>query len=224
MSNKNVPQAYRSIIDKVVASVRPDFEENGIDENVLIALQQSWEAKLALSRVADFSSDPRLGAYQAMLPPLLDESAKKDVSVAADGSSTSVKQEDGLAASTSSSANGQDKASLDGSELKNGTAASSTAATSAASASTAKPKPKPDADSNEINSDLDESDSDLLSDDEDNDEFGDGNDRDEGDVIIALYEKVQRVKNKWKITLKDGIISVKGKDYLFQKCQGEFEW
>ena len=34
------PQAYRSIIDKVVASVRPDFEENGIDENVLIALQQ----------------------------------------------------------------------------------------------------------------------------------------------------------------------------------------
>ena len=131
------PQAYRSIIDKVVASVRPDFEENGIDENVLIALQQvralsclslapsprkqgrnrglmlcalgqSWEAKLALSRVADFSSDPRLGAYQAMLPPLLDESAKKDVSVAADGSSTSVKQEDGLAASTSTSlANGK---------------------------------------------------------------------------------------------------------------------
>jgi len=223
MSNKNVPQAYRSIIDKVVASVRPDFEENGIDENVLIALQQSWEAKLALSRVADFSSDPRLGAYQAMLPPLLDESAKKDASVAADGSSTSVKQEDGLAASASSLANGKDKAS-DGSDAKNGATAPSTASTSAASTSTAKHKPKPDADSNEINSDLDESDSDLLSDDEDNDEFGDGNDRDEGDVIIALYEKVQRVKNKWKITLKDGIISVKGKDYLFQKCQGEFEW
>lgn len=34
------PQAYRSIIDKVINSVRPDFEENGIEEAVLQALQQ----------------------------------------------------------------------------------------------------------------------------------------------------------------------------------------
>lgn len=34
------PQTYRQIIDKVIASVRPDFEENGIEENVLAALQQ----------------------------------------------------------------------------------------------------------------------------------------------------------------------------------------
>lgn len=31
---------------------------------------KTWEARLASSRVADFTSDPRLGAYQRMLPPL----------------------------------------------------------------------------------------------------------------------------------------------------------
>jgi hypothetical protein len=61
-------------------------------------------------------------------------------------------------------------------------------------------------------------------------------------LVIALYEKVrplspfhlalqtalmrrraeqvQRVKNKWKVTLKDGLVSVNGKEYLFAKCQG----
>ena len=29
-----------------------------------------------------------------------------------------------------------------------------------------------------------------------------------------------RVKNKWKCILKDGMIHVNGKDYLFSKCTG----
>lgn len=29
-----------------------------------------------------------------------------------------------------------------------------------------------------------------------------------------------RVKNKWKCILKDGMIHVNGKDYLFAKCTG----
>lgn len=32
--------------------------------------------------------------------------------------------------------------------------------------------------------------------------------------------QVQRVKNKWKVTLKDGLVSVNGKEYLFAKCTG----
>lgn len=32
---------YRAIIDKVVNGVRPDFEENGIEEAVLVHLQQA---------------------------------------------------------------------------------------------------------------------------------------------------------------------------------------
>ena len=50
-----------------------------------MGFNQSWEAKLAQSRVADFSSDARLGAYQRMLPPL--EESVKDTSVLANGNS-----------------------------------------------------------------------------------------------------------------------------------------
>ena len=32
--------------------------------------------------------------------------------------------------------------------------------------------------------------------------------------------QVARVKNKWKCILKDGMIHVNGKDYLFAKCTG----
>jgi len=71
----------------------------------------------------------------------------------------------------------------------------------------------------EINSDLDDSDSDNGDGDE-----GPGNAQADQDIVFCTYDKVARVKNKWKCTLKDGMIHVNGKDYLFAKCNGEFEW
>jgi len=44
------------------------------------------------------------------------------------------------------------------------------------------------------------------------------------DIVFCTYDKVARVKNKWKCILKDGMIHINGKDYLFAKCTGEFEW
>ena len=43
-------------------------------------------------------------------------------------------------------------------------------------------------------------------------------------VMLCTYDKVQRVKNKWKCTLKDGILRVDGSEILFHKGSGEFEW
>ena len=80
-----------------------------------------------------------------------------------------------------------------------------------------KPDIKDEDDENAINSDLDDSDDDgqgQMGDDDD--EFG--------DTILCTYDKVQRVKNKWKCTLKDGIMSVNGKEWVFHKGMGEFEW
>ncbi|KAK7445437.1 transcription factor IIA subunit alpha [Stygiomarasmius scandens] len=73
-------------------------------------------------------------------------------------------------------------------------------------------------DAEAINSDLDDSD---IDDEEDEKEEGTGVD---SDIVFCTYEKVTRVKNKWRCTFKDGIIHVNGKDYLFAKCNGEFEW
>lgn len=42
----------------------------------------------------------------------------------------------------------------------------------------------------------------------------------ETDIVFCTYDKVARVKNKWKCVLKDGMVHVNGRDYLFQKCTG----
>lgn len=96
------------------------------------------------------------------------------------------------------------------------------------------PQPQPSAstsaDSEAINSDLDDSD---TGDEEEADEGAAG----ETDIVFCTYDKVSRivvlgklhqanlsqvarVKNKWKCVLKDGMIHVNGKDYLFSKCTG----
>nr|POE79736.1 transcription initiation factor iia large subunit [Quercus suber] len=80
-----------------------------------------------------------------------------------------------------------------------------------------KPDVKDEDDENAINSDLDDSD------DENQENMGEDDDE-MGDSILCTYDKVQRVKNKWKCILKDGVMSVKGKEWVFHKGTGEFEW
>ena len=54
-------------------------------------------------------------------------------------------------------------------------------------------------DSDAINSDLDDPEDDLAN--------GDDSDDETMDYMLCTYDKVQRVKNKWKCTLKDGILT-----------------
>ncbi|KAL5335331.1 transcription factor IIA, alpha/beta subunit [Aspergillus crustosus] len=75
---------------------------------------------------------------------------------------------------------------------------------------------KEEDDEDAINSDLDDPD-DLVAEDADDDDAV-------GQVMLCTYDKVQRVKNKWKCTLKDGILTTGGREYVFHKGQGEFEW
>jgi transcription initiation factor TFIIA large subunit len=79
-----------------------------------------------------------------------------------------------------------------------------------------KPEIKDEVDSDVINSDLDD-------DDDGQGELGEDDDE-QVDTILCTYDKVQRVKNKWKCTLKDGIMSANGKEWVFAKGMGEFEW
>lgn len=59
-------------------------------------------------------------------------------------------------------------------------------------------------DEDAINSDLDDPD-DLANEDQEGEDAI-------GQVMLCTYDKVQRVKNKWKCTLKDGILSTGGKE------------
>ncbi|KAL2134153.1 hypothetical protein VTI74DRAFT_915 [Chaetomium olivicolor] len=71
-------------------------------------------------------------------------------------------------------------------------------------------------DEDAINSDLDDPD--------EGEENDDGDDDSMGHMMLCMYDKVQRVKNKWKCILKDGVLTVNGKEYVFHKATGEYEW
>ena len=63
----------------------------------------------------------------------------------------------------------------------------------------------------DLNSDLDEAD-------DDNEETAADH------IVLCQYEKVSRTKNKWRCVLRDGVMHLNGRDYLFHKATGEFEW
>jgi transcription initiation factor TFIIA large subunit len=69
-------------------------------------------------------------------------------------------------------------------------------------------KPEEDPD-DAINSDLDDPE-DALND-------GDNSDDENVDYMLCTYDKVQRVKNKWKCTLKDGILTTNKKEYVMDQ-------
>lgn len=59
---------------------------------------------------------------------------------------------------------------------------------------------------------------DDVSDEEDNELF------DTENVVVCQYDKIHRSKNKWKFHLKDGIMNLNGRDYVFSKAIGDAEW
>ncbi|KAJ7707380.1 transcription factor IIA, alpha/beta subunit-domain-containing protein [Mycena rosella] len=252
MSNKIVPAVYRSVIDEVITAIRPAFEEFGLADEVLHELQHKWETKVIASRVAEFDPGPpaqrlhphpppavaaaaatALPHYAAYVPPSAARAPTPAVKTepAPDPRYPSyalpallgpqfpgfpaslghagmyrVPQTDGPAHSESDE---------DDSDGGGGVFAPRTA-----HPSLPQPKAKPSAaepvDDEAINSDLDDSDTENE---EDPDDAGP-----ETDIVFCTYDKVARVKNKWKCVLKDGMIHTNGRDYLFGRCTGEFEW
>lgn len=61
-----------------------------------------------------------------------------------------------------------------------------------------------------------------------NDDISDDEDADDmfatDNVIVCQYEKVVRNRNKWKLIFKDGIMNLKGKEYVFHRTCGLADW
>ena len=43
-------------------------------------------------------------------------------------------------------------------------------------------------------------------------------------TVHCVYEKKKKVKSKWKVSLKAGIMHIEGKDTAFSTCNAEFFW
>jgi transcription initiation factor TFIIA large subunit len=87
----------------------------------------------------------------------------------------------------------------------------------------ATPKPR-----NDAGDDDDDDEPPLNEDDDDDDELDDleqGEDEPNTQhLVLAQFDKVTRTKNRWKCTLKDGIMHLNGRDVLFNKATGEFDF
>ena len=97
-----------------------------------------------------------------------------------------------------------------------------------------------DDDDDDADDDDDDDDDDLDKEDEDNEDGGaeeeplgsddDISDEDPADlfdtenVVVCQYDRITRARNKWKFHLKDGIMNLNGRDYVFQKANGDAEW
>ncbi|KAJ3325538.1 transcription factor IIA subunit alpha [Gonapodya sp. JEL0774] len=64
--------------------------------------------------------------------------------------------------------------------------------------------------------------SDGIGSDLDSDSSGTG--PEESDLCLCQYDKVQRTRNKWRCGFRDGVLNIAGKDYLFHRAGGDFEW
>jgi len=94
-----------------------------------------------------------------------------------------------------------------------------------------------DDDVDDADDDIDDDDEDLIEEDEDQGQEeeplnseDDVSDHEPADltetfnVMVCQYDKITRSRNKWKFHLKDGIMNLDGKDYIFQKAGGDAEW
>jgi len=291
MSNKIVPTIYRSVIDDVVSSIKHEFDEYGVAEDVLAELQHKWENKVIASHVAEFEAPhhppapqhhfpphpmhmihphyaspypppppPQNGAQphvkaepvdnryilngpqgvQYTLPPLpgpqMTTTARPQPPPPHVGGQTSVlsfpsgpvaRPPPGRTYLSPTSASASGPPTQSGQRIPQVDGPSDSDSDSPSPSSYApRPShpslPQPQAqsqsstntdDAEAINSDLDDSDTE-----------GDEEAEETTDIVFCTYDKVARVKNKWKCVLKDGMIHVDGKDYLFAKCTGEFEF
>ncbi|ORZ32478.1 transcription factor IIA, alpha/beta subunit [Catenaria anguillulae PL171] len=252
MSNSVIPNLYRDIINKVIEDARVDFESYNIDESILDELRITWEKKLFESRVADFSfieedeyyGEPAAAAAPAapapapvpaapvaaagaaaanpQMPPMFQFNAPVMGSFAPEGrprpppastqpnASDAVPQYDGPADDVESASS----SAVSTSASLSTPAVASSHVVSPMIQQVDGADDDPDDDPDAINSDLDD-------DDEDADDEADAEAQNQ---ILCLYEKVNRTKNKWKCTMREGIIHVNGKDYAFSRLTGDYQF
>jgi len=246
MSNTIVTHVYKWIIENVVENVKKDFSSMGVEESILQEFQRNWELKVINSKVANFQkfsvnedyyAQPTYDQYnsatttsdlinqnnfqfppftesQYSVPPTYNSVQTKIEPISNtinSQSSSNIPQTDGAndELTTEDIDKIIEKKILEVNEKE------------------VKDKGKKIA---QVDGEDDDDDDDLNYDDNINSDLDDDDDDDNDDenetehLILCQYEKVTRIKNKWKCSLKDGIINVNGKDYLFQKATGDFEW
>lgn len=105
---------------------------------------------------------------------------------------------------------------------QNDASASTLKRESAASATASSNPPAPQApESNKRSRAEDELGSDL---DDEEDDLNGGDDENINDLILCQYEKINRVRTRWRGVLRAGIVHIENADYCFSRANTDFDW
>lgn len=253
MSNFEASKLYEAVIEEVITDSRQDFEDSGIDESTLQELKKLWCEKLSQSRVASFTwNEENLdeGLHAGLIPAPMKESSLlinqeleiphisqydppvKDLpnhtgpnysmGIELPTLKQEFTEENGLILPKVNQSDGPIEFTL---YLNNETLQSikQRVQRQADGPNDSNHNIEGGNDDDDIFNDSDDINSDL--DDELDSEKSDDEETElEGQIMLCLYDKVQRVKNKWKCNLKEGVANIDGKDFVFQRATGESEW
>merc|ERR1719184_124526 len=213
------------IIAGVMDGVRQSFIDSGVDLEVLAKLEELWVSKLKSS------GSPGVAIADVLVPAPLPRRTKCDKSKETENT------ED-----VGSKTNRTCKNDIENieTELQNVPLISSPSVSKVKKRKHRRPKilqvdgPADSSDEEDAVDDDDDGDDDDDDDDgveeeplgsEDDISDEDASDLFETDnVVVCQYDKITRARNKWKFHLKDGIMNLNGKDYVFQRANGDAEW
>ncbi|QEU62060.1 Toa1 [Kluyveromyces lactis] len=229
MSNIEASKVYETVLETVINDVRQEFEDSGVDEQTLQDLKRIWQMKLSESKAATFIWDPEnTTSTSTVAEPVvkLQNGEFNDNSINHSGDATSAGEADIIGSNINNGSSdmvNNDELQIEDNEMKPKQEIEFSMndpdgdLTKQLKLQAKQAKKSALLETDEINSDLDDSDDDYVNMDVE-DEGADVN------MMLCLYDKVLRVKNKWKCNLKEGVVTIDHKDFAFQKAQGESEW
>jgi transcription initiation factor TFIIA large subunit len=213
---------YKGVIDDVINTVRDLFNEEGLDEQILMDLKTTWEKRLAETRAVPEvkDTDSAAAGASAATTTRTGRNNRTTAAATAAAAAAALQHQQALAAVPQLSPfRTNDVVQLDG------------------------PHDTSDEDEDDEDGkdgDDDHDDGDEEKNEEENDSPGEDeeplNSEDDvsdeepnelfetDNVVVCQYDKITRSRNKWKFHLKDGVMNLNGKDFVFQKANGDAEW
>lgn len=210
-------ELYNSIVDDVIDNLKEAFSEEGVEEDILKHLKEGWLRRINESRQARQAPQHQ---PTSVIVNNLNNTSNNNSNSNNTSSSTTASSTNSISNNNNTNKTPTFVPQLDGS---NGTS-------------------DEDNDDDESDGDFADNDDDVdVSDEEDRadtpreeeDPLNSGDDvsNDESsemfetdNVVVCQYDKITRNRNKWKFHLKDGIMNINGRDYVFQKAVGDAEW
>ncbi len=244
----------KKIIDDVFEGVGSAFAEEGVGDDVMALLKKLWISKLAArgteEGTTDIVEDEEAEALAVAASGRSEELATESDSTPSPIHGFDESGEPVPASSTSLSKKFGLPSSITVTPSTSGGLGARPKTTMKKRSKSLQQLDGPNDTSDDEDNDEDDSDSDN-DDDDDDDDLDDANDEDGEDegaeeeplgsgddisdedpsdlfntenVVVCQFDKITRTRNKWKFTLKDGIMNIQSKDYVFQRATGEAEW